>query len=128
LKQFIGNAPIDDQRDGVMHRVVTVAILLILTAESALAKSVRDPSPLNGLTLASMCHESGTLRGWCLGYIEGVLNASDLTVACIPDKIGVDAAELIVTGHIKAHPMMVLDPAWVLVKNAMIDAFPCNGK
>jgi hypothetical protein len=108
-----------------MRRGIVPMTLLMLAVGSVQAK-VGDRF-MDGLSLLMMC-KNDILHGQCLGYIEGALDSSDLMISCTPDNLKAGQAELIVTTYLAAHPEVLHEAAWVLVQNAMIDAFRCSRK
>lgn len=61
-----------------------------------------------------------------MGYVEGVVDSSASFGWCIPAGVKYGQFFLITEKYLSEHPERLQKPAWVLVEEAMIQAFPCQ--
>jgi hypothetical protein len=70
----------------------------------------------------------GSSLGYCYGYIEGIVDASDGRAFCIP--VGITASQLgdVAIPYLRGYPVVALrrDTAAKIVSEALQKAFPCR--
>jgi hypothetical protein len=115
----------------VSFRVCLVA-LLVLVAASASAADANDYTArglLSDCTI-SLDQQGGVgLRGFCLGYIVGVVNATSSTAAAcirIPKGVTQMQTQLVVVKWIEDHPERQHEDRVDAVRSAVAEAFPCK--
>lgn len=68
------------------------------------------------------------VAGVFMGYVAGVADAYDEIIVCPPDNSNVRQLAGIVAAFLKANPARLAEPADVLVKEALLQSFPCKTK
>ena len=65
--------------------------------------------------------------GFCMGAIHGVQDTLRSTEGmCLPDEIVVGQAIRIVVKYLEDHPQELQEQDTLLIKKALLDAYPCN--
>lgn len=68
------------------------------------------------------------VTGVFMGYVAGVADAYDDIIVCPPDNSNVRQLSTVVAGFLNANPTRLAEPADVLVKDALLQSFPCKKK
>jgi hypothetical protein len=64
-------------------------------------------------------------RGWCLGYIMGIVEDVRNRGICFPKGSNIGQMVRIVVRYLEVHPAKLHLPAWDIVIEALHDAWPC---
>lgn len=103
-------------------------ILVALAAQSSLPPNLVSVSTVTTGMLVQECRQTqGTVMGFCTGYILGVADALQLDHrTCRPNSdVGTLQTVEIVRRYLEAHPEQWSIHALVIVRWALIEAFPC---
>ena len=114
------------------------SLLIIMAAGIVLAQpanSMTECGPMNtGHNLLS-CIESGDPEhyGYGLGFISGVTfayramydGALKPEKICIPKGVKIKEVKLVVQDYLANHPDKLEEPPWILVSDAIKEAFQC---
>jgi hypothetical protein len=68
------------------------------------------------------------VTGVFMGYVTGVADAYDEIIVCPPDNSNVRQLSTVVAAFLNANPARLAEPADVLVKDALLQSFPCKKK
>jgi hypothetical protein len=68
------------------------------------------------------------VSGVFMGYVTGVADAYDDIIVCPPDNSNVRQLSGVVAAFLNANPARWAEPADVLVKDALLQSFPCKKK
>lgn len=60
------------------------------------------------------------------GYVAGVQDVYNSKVFCVPGNVRLSQAAAIVATYLTANPQLWRLPAKQLVRNALVDRFPCK--
>ncbi len=113
-------------------RCITGIIVLVLALATG---SLADCGPMNSGYSLLACIESSDpqLYGYGLGFISGVTFAYRATYdgvlkpekICIPKSIKIKEVKLVVQDYLANHPDKLDEPPWILVSDAIKEAFRC---
>ncbi len=113
-------------------RLITGIIILVPALATA---SFADCGPMNSGHNLLACIESSDpqLYGYGLGFISGVTFAYRAMYdgilkpekICIPKAIRIKEVKLVVQDYLSNHPDKLDEPPWVLVSDALKEAFRC---
>ena len=116
-----------------MKSLTTVTSLVIILAMAAV--SFAECGPMNSGHNLLACIESSDpqLYGYGLGFISGVTFAYraiyDGTMKpekiCIPKGVKIKEVKLVVEDYLSNHPDKLDKPPWILVSEAIREAFRC---
>jgi Rap1a immunity proteins len=63
---------------------------------------------------------------YCAGYLRGVSDALMLSDICVHEGVGYDYIKVVVVRYLQAHPEIRDHNAIDLVRDALVEAFPCQ--
>ena len=112
-----------------VKRLIALTILMVLSLPVAAATV---PAYETGNQLLTLCEsKGGSSEGVCIGYIEGVSDASegktwDGTPYCAPKGATNGQLVKIVTKYLNDHPEHLHLSAHSIVQQALLEAFPCT--
>jgi hypothetical protein len=130
-----GGAEIAKDNQDMLQRI---ALAFLLTAFPLSVHAVTGQDLLN--YCAEFVRKQGTREsldglntGFCIGFMHGVLDATDLTRAngstpafCFPQNAKIDQAIRIVEKHLRENPAMLHYSAASQVNLALSRTFPCR--
>ena len=115
----------------LLKRLTGVIILVLALATGAIG----DCGPMDSGYNLLACIESSDpqLYGYGLGFISGVTFAYRATYdgvlkpekICIPKAIKIKEVKLVVQDFLSNHPDRLDEPPWILVSEAIKEAFRC---
>ena len=100
----------------------TLLTAVIAGAPDAAAREFMSGNYLYGQCSSTVYFE----RGFCQGYIIGVINTLSQRVFCFPDSATAGQAEDVVKQWLEGHPEVRHLAAERLVALALFEAFPCR--
>ena len=119
--------------NGFMKSLFIIMAALIVLALSA--NSMAECGPMNtGYDLLSCIENSDPeLTGYGLGFISGVTFAYRAMYdgvlkpekICIPKGVKIKEVKLVVQDYLANHPGRLDEPPWILVSDAIKEAFQC---
>jgi hypothetical protein len=111
--------------------IITTAIIILAMS----ANSMAECGPMNNGHNLLSCIESSDpeLYGYGLGFISGVTFAYRAMYdgvlkpekICIPKSVKIKEVKLVVQDYLANHPEQLDEPPWILVSEAVKEAFQC---
>mgnify|MGYP001232798524 FL=1 len=102
--------------------------LLITNFCSIVAKAEKIKPTHVGRELYTICFEMTDFakQSYCLGFIMGVSDSSNSDNYCIPETAGGDQIRDHVLSFLHKHQSMLDEPAHLLIKKGLSEAYPCE--
>jgi len=107
-------------------------LLLVLYSSVAFSVEVDVYVYVDGNYLLNLCENDDIVpRTFCLAYITGVSDTSQSKNwkglrYCKPNGVVPGQMKKIVTKYLNNHPEKLHLAAYILIQNALLDAFPCE--
>jgi hypothetical protein len=90
----------------------------------------KEPTTLSSLNTYTFC--LGYLHGWHdAEMVHGMVSQEmrrDMVPICFPDGISLEELKRVVLKYIDDHPTVLHSDAYVVVRSALLDAYPCQEK
>jgi hypothetical protein len=90
---------------------------------------------MKALALQKACDtpEGTPTEGYCLGFIAGVSQSTQIddpaaATVCFPEEVNLAEAKQVVRKYLNDHPQNLHLAGAILVKRALIEAWPCSAK
>lgn len=109
------------------------SVILLLATLPLLAQTPMDSGDAFTLKrwLTESVDKSETAFGnsmWAMGYVEGVAEASNGTLFCIPDNVRQAEFDAVIVKSLEDHPNRLHSSRVIVVAQALHDAYPCEKK
>ena len=107
--------------------IIISALIVLLPANTANAYAKEGRSLVHAMKVYNdPRNDLSFSAGNYVGYVEGIVDSTIGTHYCAPGDVNFEALLDIVSNYINSHPELLKLSAYVIVIEALSEAFPCN--